>query len=88
MLGGLVRQLSIDSFDHEARRVSGIGGQSPEPQVSHGAFATPTNLTRTLSTPGVHKGILADLLRPRDWRAPLERRLRTPFASIKTVRIM
>jgi len=82
VLGGLVRQLSIDQFDHEARRVSGVGLQSPDPQAL--LTLTPqTSLTRSLSTNGVHKWILSDLLRPRDWRAPLERQLRTRVDSIK-----
>jgi len=58
-----VRQLSIDQLDNESRRVSPYDrtpgadppGRSP---LFH----------RTVSMPGVHKRVIHELLRPRQWK--------------------
>ncbi|GBG87231.1 hypothetical protein CBR_g45290 [Chara braunii] len=63
-LGGLVRQLSIDQFENEGRRVSFgpmDGGQRSR------------LLDRQVSLQGVHKRVLAQLLKPRGWRPPVKR---------------
>eukprot|EP00271_Cylindrocystis_brebissonii_P001162 TRINITY_DN11466_c0_g1_i1.p1 TRINITY_DN11466_c0_g1~~TRINITY_DN11466_c0_g1_i1.p1 ORF type:complete len:942 (+),score=168.46 TRINITY_DN11466_c0_g1_i1:136-2961(+) len=64
-LGGLVRQLSIDQFENEGRRVS---------------FGTPDSLKlknktleRTRSMPGIHKKVISWLLKPRGWKPPAKR---------------
>ena len=63
---GLVRQLSIDQFENEGRRVSmGPDGFKQSTPV----------VTRTSSAlgPSVHRLILHELLRPRTWKASDER---------------
>ncbi|CAM6093842.1 unnamed protein product [Calypogeia fissa] len=64
-LGGLVRQLSIDQFENEGRRVS---------------YGTPDNgsaarklLDRQMSISGVQKKVLTQLLRPRGWKPSVKR---------------
>ncbi|KAM7256147.1 hypothetical protein ACFE04_011888 [Oxalis oulophora] len=64
-LGGMVRQLSIDQFENEGRR------------VSHG---TPDNATaarklldRQMSINSIPKKVLAHLLKPRGWKPPVRR---------------
>ncbi|KAG0626776.1 hypothetical protein M758_2G150700 [Ceratodon purpureus] len=64
-LGGLVRQLSIDQFENEGRRVS---------------YGTPDNasyarrlLDRQMSISGVQKKVLSYLLKPRGWKPPTKR---------------
>ena len=66
-LGGLVRQLSIDQFENESRRVS-IG----TPGDMSARRPTPV-FDRTSPLAGIHKSVLAVLLRPREWRASLDR---------------
>ncbi len=68
-LGGLVRQLSIDQFENESRRVS-IG--TPGAGDSSVRRTTPT-FDRTAAVAGIHKSVLAVLLRPREWRPQLDR---------------
>lgn len=64
-LRGLVRQLSIDQLDNEGRRVSiyekNVGEKTP---LFH----------RSFSAPGIHKRVINELLRPRQWKAPDDRR--------------
>ncbi|KAK8967853.1 hypothetical protein KSP40_PGU016492 [Platanthera guangdongensis] len=64
-LGGMVRQLSIDQFENEGRRVS---------------YGTPENATaarklldRQMSINSVPKKVLAHLLKPRGWKPPVRR---------------
>jgi len=68
-LRGLVRQLSIDQLDNEGRRVSIYEGK--------GAEKSPL-FTRSMSAPGTdkgtHKRVINELLRPRTWKAPEDRR--------------
>lgn len=59
-LRGLVRQLSIDQLDNEGRRVSIYDKGTPEGK-------TPL-FQRTVSMPGVHKRVINELLRPRQWK--------------------
>jgi len=68
-LGGLVRQLSIDQFENESRRVS-IG----TPGDSSVRRPTPV-MDRTSPLAGIHKSVLAVLLRPREWRPSNDRRV-------------
>ncbi|CAM6043751.1 unnamed protein product [Sphagnum compactum] len=63
--GGLVRQLSIDQFENEGRRVS---------------YGTPDStsqarrlLDRQMSISGVQKKVLSYLLKPRGWKPPVKR---------------
>ncbi|KAL0914409.1 hypothetical protein M5K25_014753 [Dendrobium thyrsiflorum] len=64
-LGGMVRQLSIDQFENEGRRVS---------------YGTPENATaarklldRQMSINTIPKKVIANLLRPRGWKPPVRR---------------
>ncbi|XXG74069.1 hypothetical protein AAC387_Pa07g2883 [Persea americana] len=64
-LGGMVRQLSIDQFENEGRRVS---------------YGTPENATaarklldRQMSINSVPKKVIAHLLKPRGWKPPVQR---------------
>ncbi|XP_047317719.1 serine/threonine-protein phosphatase BSL3 [Impatiens glandulifera] len=64
-LGGMVRQLSIDQFENEGRRVS---------------YGTPENATaarklldRQMSVSSVPKKVIAHLLKPRGWKPPVRR---------------
>eukprot|EP00884_Botryococcus_braunii_P021759 jgi/Botrbrau1/8267/Bobra.0001s0018.1 len=69
-LRGLVRQLSIDQFENEGRRVS-LGTESAgRAQGLHSPF-----LGRTASSDtSVHKIVLAELLEPRQWQPPEDRK--------------
>ncbi|KAJ4758912.1 Serine/threonine-protein phosphatase [Rhynchospora pubera] len=64
-LGGMVRQLSIDQFENEGRRV--IYG-TPE-----SALAARKLLDRQMSINSVPKKVIGHLLRPRGWRPPVQR---------------
>ncbi|XP_047330719.1 serine/threonine-protein phosphatase BSL3 [Impatiens glandulifera] len=64
-LGGMVRQLSIDQFENEGRRVS---------------YGTPENATaarklldRQMSINSVAKKVITHLLKPRGWKPPVQR---------------
>ncbi|KAI6685367.1 hypothetical protein NL676_031280 [Syzygium grande] len=63
-LGGMVRQLSIDQFENEGRRVS-YG--TPE-----SASAARKLLDRQMSINSVPKKVIAHLLKPRGWKPPLK----------------
>ncbi|MCO5566287.1 hypothetical protein L7F22_019963 [Adiantum nelumboides] len=62
-LGGLVRQLSIDQFENEGRRVS-YG--TPE-----SANAARKLLERDMSVNSVSKKVIDQLLKPRGWKPPV-----------------
>ncbi|MQM19448.1 hypothetical protein Taro_052452, partial [Colocasia esculenta] len=64
-LGGMVRQLSIDQFENEGRRVS-YG--TPE-----NASAARKLLDRQMSINTVPKKVIAHLLKPRGWKPPVRR---------------
>ncbi|KAM0951997.1 putative protein-serine/threonine phosphatase [Dioscorea sansibarensis] len=64
-LGGMVRQLSIDQFENEGRRVS-YG--TPE-----SATAARKLLDRQMSISSVPKKVIAQLLKPRGWKPPVRR---------------
>ncbi|KAK9811526.1 hypothetical protein WJX72_005322 [[Myrmecia] bisecta] len=66
-LRGLVRQLSIDQFENESRRVS-MGTDSVGK-----AQRTPL-FERNVSEPGVHKLVLRELLVPRHWKPSEDRK--------------
>eukprot|EP00877_Chromochloris_zofingiensis_P000243 jgi/Chrzof1/10219/Cz04g33020.t1 len=66
-LRGLVRQLSIDQLDNEGRRVSIYDKGTPEGGKS-------PLFHRSLSVPGVHKRVINELLRPRQWKPNQEDR--------------
>lgn len=64
-LGGMVRQLSLDQFENESRRM----------MPSHNDLSYPTKkFIRQKSPQGLHKKIISHLLRPRNWKAPANRR--------------
>eukprot|EP00252_Welwitschia_mirabilis_P026987 TRINITY_DN906_c0_g1_i3.p1 TRINITY_DN906_c0_g1~~TRINITY_DN906_c0_g1_i3.p1 ORF type:complete len:977 (-),score=235.62 TRINITY_DN906_c0_g1_i3:679-3609(-) len=73
-LGGLVRQLSIDQFENEGRRVS-YG--TPESTV-----AARKLLDRQMSMNTVPKKVLAYLLKPRGWKPPVRRQFILECAEI------
>ncbi|KAF4346502.1 hypothetical protein G4B88_001111 [Cannabis sativa] len=64
-LGGMVRQLSIDQFENEGRRVC-YG--TPE-----SATAARKLLDRQMSINSVPKKVIAHLLKPRGWKPPVRR---------------
>ncbi|GER43736.1 serine/threonine-protein phosphatase [Striga asiatica] len=69
-LGGMVRQLSLDQFENESRRMI----------PSHNDYSNPTKrFTRQRSPQGLHKKasvtrVISTLLRPRNWRPPVNRK--------------
>uniref|UniRef100_A0A5B6YPA9 Serine/threonine-protein phosphatase n=1 Tax=Davidia involucrata TaxID=16924 RepID=A0A5B6YPA9_DAVIN len=64
-LGGMVRQLSLDQFENESRRMIPL----------HNDLSYPTKrFTRQKSPQGLPKKIISVLLRPRNWKAPANRR--------------
>ncbi|KAF2298606.1 hypothetical protein GH714_024301 [Hevea brasiliensis] len=64
-LGGMVRQLSLDQFENESRRMVPMNSDTP--------YAA-KKFTRQKSPQGLHKKIISTLLRPRNWKAPANRR--------------
>ncbi|KAL2664054.1 hypothetical protein AAZV13_02G136300 [Glycine max] len=64
-LGGMVRQLSLDQFENESRRMIPVNNDLPYPTKK---------FTRQKSPQGLHKKIISTLLRPRNWKAPANRR--------------
>uniref|UniRef100_A0A7N0UZU4 Serine/threonine-protein phosphatase n=1 Tax=Kalanchoe fedtschenkoi TaxID=63787 RepID=A0A7N0UZU4_KALFE len=64
-LGGMVRQLSIDQFENEGRRVS-YG-------IQDGATAARKLLDQQTSVNSIPKKVLSCLLRPRGWKPPVRR---------------
>ncbi|GER32980.1 serine/threonine-protein phosphatase [Striga asiatica] len=70
-LGGMVRQLSLDQFENESRRMI----------PSHNDLSNPTKkFARQRSPQGLHKKasvvtkVISTLLRPRNWRPPANRK--------------
>ncbi|XP_039027439.1 serine/threonine-protein phosphatase BSL1-like [Hibiscus syriacus] len=64
-LGGMVRQLSLDQFENESRRMI----------PSNNDLSYPTRkFARQRSPQGLHKKVISTLLRPRNWKAPTNRR--------------
>ncbi|CAA3029918.1 serine threonine- phosphatase BSL1 [Olea europaea subsp. europaea] len=64
-LGGMVRQLSLDQFENESRRMIPL----------HNDLSHPTKkFTRQKSSQGLHKKIISTLLRPRNWKPPSNRK--------------
>ncbi|KAM7276782.1 hypothetical protein ACFE04_018648 [Oxalis oulophora] len=64
-LGGMVRQLSLDQFENESRRMIPMNNDMSHPN---------RKFTRQRSPQGLHKKIISTLLRPRNWKAPANRR--------------
>ncbi|GAB2213529.1 hypothetical protein Droror1_Dr00017837 [Drosera rotundifolia] len=64
-LGGMVRQLSLDQFEHENRRMMPVNSDTSP---------LTRKVTRQKSPEGLHKKIISTLLRPRNWKAPVDRR--------------
>ncbi|XP_011011093.1 PREDICTED: serine/threonine-protein phosphatase BSL1-like isoform X2 [Populus euphratica] len=64
-LGGMVRQLSLDQFENESRRMLPMNNDASYPA---------RRVTRKKSPQGLHKKIISMLLRPRNWKAPANRR--------------
>ncbi|KAK8269482.1 hypothetical protein V6Z12_D11G132800 [Gossypium hirsutum] len=63
-LGGMIRQLSLDQFENESRRMI------PSSDLSYPA----KKFYRQKSPQGLHKKVIYTLLRPRNWKAPANRR--------------
>ncbi|CAH9111513.1 unnamed protein product [Cuscuta epithymum] len=64
-LGGMVRQLSLDQFENESRRML----------PSQNDLSNPTKkIARQKSPQGLHKKIISTLLMPRNWKAPVNRK--------------
>ncbi|KAK4741575.1 hypothetical protein SAY87_025163 [Trapa incisa] len=64
-LGGMVRQLSLDHFENESRRMIPVNNDPSYPMKK---------FTRQKSPEGLSKKIISTLLRPRNWKAPINRR--------------
>ncbi|XP_076902925.1 serine/threonine-protein phosphatase BSL1-like [Bidens hawaiensis] len=64
-LGGLIRQLSLDQFENESRRI--IPSQN---EMSHPI----KKIIKQKSRGGVHKKVISTLLRPRSWKPPANRK--------------
>ncbi|KAM7495932.1 hypothetical protein LguiA_020346 [Lonicera macranthoides] len=64
-LGGLVRQLSLDQFENESRRMIPMNNDLSYPT---------RKFTRQSSPQGLDKKIISALLRPRNWKPPANRR--------------
>ncbi|KAK9067652.1 hypothetical protein SSX86_011763 [Deinandra increscens subsp. villosa] len=64
-LGGLVRQLSLDQFENESRRMIPMQNDTPY---------SAKKFTRQPSPQGLHKKVISTLLRPRNWKPPANRR--------------
>ncbi|KAL8232829.1 hypothetical protein R6Q57_002607 [Mikania cordata] len=64
-LGGLVRQLSLDQFENESRRMIPLQNDMPY---------SAKKLSRQKSPQGLHKKVISTLLRPRIWKPPTNRR--------------
>ncbi|KAG9145720.1 hypothetical protein Leryth_011164 [Lithospermum erythrorhizon] len=64
-LGGMVRQLSLDQFENESRRML--------PTQNDQLYST-KKFTRQKSPLGLHKKIISTLLRPRNWKPPVNRK--------------
>ncbi|MFS7987429.1 putative protein-serine/threonine phosphatase [Helianthus anomalus] len=64
-LGGLIRQLSLNQFENESRRMI--------PSQNDRAYPT-RKFTRQPSPQGLHKKVVSTLLRPRNWKPPANRR--------------
>ncbi|KZV32378.1 hypothetical protein F511_03661 [Dorcoceras hygrometricum] len=64
-LGGMIRQLSLDQFENESRRMI----------PSHNELSHPTKkFIRQKSPEGLHKKVISTLLRPRNWKPPANRK--------------
>ncbi|KAL8113104.1 hypothetical protein AgCh_020431 [Apium graveolens] len=62
-LGGMVRQLSLEHFENESRRI-----------VPMNYSSQPTKkFTRQKSPQGLHKKVISTLLRPQNWKPPVDR---------------
>ncbi|KAK9790585.1 hypothetical protein WJX73_006836 [Symbiochloris irregularis] len=70
-LRGLVRQLSIDQFENEGRRVS-TGSTDPAARAARSPLDL--GLGRKSMTLGVHKQVLQMFLQPRTWKPAAERK--------------
>ncbi|KAI4329747.1 hypothetical protein MLD38_028095 [Melastoma candidum] len=64
-LGGMVRQLSLDQFENESRRMVPTNSELSNPTKK---------FTRQKSPQGLHKKVISTLLRPRNWKPPVNRR--------------
>ncbi|KAK8688442.1 hypothetical protein V6N13_087209 [Hibiscus sabdariffa] len=63
-LGGMIRQLSLDQFENESRRII------PSNDLSYSG----KKFCRQKSPQGLHKKVIYTLLKPRNWKAPANRR--------------
>ncbi|KAJ8898656.1 hypothetical protein K2173_004690 [Erythroxylum novogranatense] len=64
-LGGMVRQLSLDQFENESRRMLPVNNDTPN---------AVKKFTRQKSPQGLHKKIISTLLRPQNWKVPSNRK--------------
>lgn len=64
-LGGLVRQLSLEHFENESRRMY--------PSNADQSYHAKKLLQRQKSPQGLHKKIISLLLCPRNWKPPVDR---------------
>ncbi|KAK3245263.1 Serine/threonine-protein phosphatase bsl2 [Cymbomonas tetramitiformis] len=81
-VAGLVRQLSLDQFENEGRRVR---DDALPAAVAHTdeRMERWSPLERVHAGIGVHKMVIAELLQPREWEPPVERTFFMDVASIE-----
>mmetsp|Transcript_3467 Transcript_3467/g.7218 ORF Transcript_3467/g.7218 Transcript_3467/m.7218 type:complete len:903 (-) Transcript_3467:555-3263(-) len=78
----LVRQLSLDQFENEGRRVRdyNLEGEAPTASETQDLYLP---LDRPSPETGVHKRVIASLLRPRDWTPPMDRKFFLDVSAIQ-----
>lgn len=80
-LRGLVRQLSIDQFENESRRVSTATSDATIGGLNGGIRARTPLFERSFSEPGIQKSFLR-MLNPRGWRPSEDREFPYSFEEI------
>lgn len=73
---GIVLQLSIDQFENESRRMATTGvpmTTTPHRVMLNDPARASSMFAVTASDVSIHRRVIAELLRPRDWKPPEDR---------------
>ncbi|KAG6426864.1 hypothetical protein SASPL_111099 [Salvia splendens] len=79
-LGGMVRQLSLDQFENESRRMLPSHNDLSNPTKKFARQKSPQGLHKKASStgfnllPSLYQSIISTLLRPRNWKPPVNRK--------------
>ncbi|KAK6120105.1 hypothetical protein DH2020_046141 [Rehmannia glutinosa] len=73
-LGGMVRQLSLDQFENESRRMIPSHNDLSNPTKKFMRQRSPQGLHKKASFTTFHFPIISTLLRPRNWKPPANRK--------------